>query len=107
MNGLEHPIGVFSRSDQGLDFSQHIENVCKYYKIRRIQSGPFHLQSKSNVEGSLGRLRGKMMYDLHTMKGKGINWAKNRCQATAESSTKKSKKNLVGHAPLQFTMSEN
>ena len=47
------------------------------------------------------------MYDLHTMKGKGINWAKNRCQATAESSTKKRKKNLVGHAPLQFTMSEN
>lgn len=83
------------QSDQDLEFHGRVGIICKKYKIRRIRSRPYYPQSQGKVERSHRRLRDKMMYDLLAMKGKGVNWAKT-CRATAESSTKKRKKNLAG-----------
>ncbi|XP_068726537.1 KRAB-A domain-containing protein 2-like [Montipora capricornis] len=64
------------QSDQGLEFHGRVENIYKTYKIRRIQSRPYHPQSQGKVKRSHRRLRDKMMFHLLTTKGIGIDWAK-------------------------------
>jgi len=65
------------QSDRGKKFYGRLENMCKKCKIKRIRSTPYHPQSQGKVERWHRRFRNKMMFDLHSLKGNGVNWVKN------------------------------
>ena len=60
--------------DNGGEFKQAVEQLCRKLEVKIIRSSPYHPQSQGKVERSHRTLRKKIMYDLGHMSKVGVNW---------------------------------
>ena len=54
--------------DNGGEFKQAVEQLCRKLEVKIIRSSPYHPQSQGKVERSHRTLRKKIMYDLGHVK---------------------------------------
>ena len=74
---IEHGIPNRLQCDMGKEFEGDVLHLCKALKIKVISSSPYHPQSQGKIERSHRTLKQKIMFDLDSMKKKGVNWANN------------------------------
>ncbi|XP_068741902.1 KRAB-A domain-containing protein 2-like [Montipora capricornis] len=65
------------QSDNGGEFKQAVDLLCKSLGVKIIRGSPYHPQSQGKVERSHRSLRKKINFDLINFSKVGVNWVSN------------------------------
>lgn len=73
----EHGPPRIVQSDNGKEFKGSVKTMLRMLKVKTVNSRPYRPQSQGKVERCQRVLRKKILYDLLTMKKRGVNWVEN------------------------------